>query len=144
MFLLSCDEECIEGHTLKIHTTHQWVSATEHTVLVQGWSQGSVGWTLSVLLPHMKHQLTLILWLVSLEWWTSSKSSLELGVVEMHWTSIISTSQNGKVYEDNKKKCATSSQSNIYCGYCTHVLWILYRHWNNSVCQNICMKEQSG
>ena len=30
-------------------TTHQWISATEHTVLVQGQSQGSISWTLSVL-----------------------------------------------------------------------------------------------
>ena len=36
MLLLSCDEECIEGHTLKIHTTHQWVSATEHTCTCPG------------------------------------------------------------------------------------------------------------
>ena len=72
------DHNCMYLYKL---TTHQWVSATEHTVLVQDWSQGSIGWTLSVLLPHLKHQLTLILRLVSLEWWGPSKSSLECGTV---------------------------------------------------------------
>ena len=39
-------------HLYKL-TTHQWVSATEHTALVQGWSQGSIGWSLSALLPRL-------------------------------------------------------------------------------------------
>ena len=54
-------------HTQHAHSPVGSNSATEQAVLIQDRSQSFVGWSLSALLPHLKHLLTLILRLVSLD-----------------------------------------------------------------------------